>query len=101
MTAEHLRPQVTDRGFTHLPPIPVWSGYESPTGSLEELQTHEVGSIRVYESSDAMFPSIWLGLAVKDAKIDEAVMLTVQNARKLGEQLVHLADSHYSGAGHA
>jgi hypothetical protein len=99
---EHLTPQVTDRGFTHLPPIPVWSGYEFTAAPMdfEHLAPHEVGEISTYESSDAVFPSIWVRMKVfnqhwaNDLRTyDEAVMLTVENARKLGEQLIYLADA--------
>jgi hypothetical protein len=107
MTAipEHLTPHVTDRGFTHLEPIPVWSGYNFTAAPMDfdNLAPREVGEASAYESSDAVFPSVWLRIAVDDPAygpsgraFDEAVMLTVDNARKLGEQLVALADNHYS-----
>jgi hypothetical protein len=101
--AEHLTPQVTDRGFTHLPPIPVWSGYNM-VGDFEDLTPHEVGTVRVYESSDAVVPSIWLSVRIEEGvrlgtRLDDSHMLTIDNAHKLGEQLILLADNHYSGSG--
>jgi hypothetical protein len=109
---EHLTAQQSDRGFTYLPPIPVWSGYDfagapkrRPLGPMdfEHLAPHKVGEISAYESSDAVFPSIWVRMKVFNQHwagdlrtFDEAVMLTVENARKLGEQLIKLADEHYN-----
>lgn len=84
--AEHLIPVHSPRGFARLPPIPSEYG----------------GQARAYESSAALAPHIWLNvecpasLNEPEGPTIEAVMhMTVENARKLGEQLIHLADNHY------
>jgi hypothetical protein len=94
VTADHLTPEISDRGFAHLPPIPVWSGY-NVIGDFQDLTPHEVGTVRVYESSDAVVPSIWLSIRIEEGSNlpNDSHMLTVENARKLGEQLIHLADA--------
>ncbi len=78
----HLNRTLTERGFAHLPAIPSEYGAE----------------IRVYESSAADGPHIWLN-ATAPANLNdptgptvEAPMhLTADNARRLGEQLLALA----------
>jgi hypothetical protein len=72
-TPDHLVATSTDRGFKHLPPI---------AGSYG-------GQVRVYESSAATHPYIWLN-------VDEATLhLTVEDATKLAEQLAYLVKNHY------
>ena len=84
----HLRPlpDLSGRGFTHLPEIP--SNYG--------------GHIRAYESSAASSPHLWVRIEcpenpnAPDGPTREAVVhLTLDNARRLAEQLVYLVDTHY------
>ena len=105
---EHLSLTVTDRGFDHMPPIDTWSGYEFPVGRFLDftvVQPRRSGEIEVYESSDAVIPSIWLRtkaevvVGTEVQEVDVAAMVTVDNARKLGEQLIALADNHYQAEG--
>lgn len=82
---EHLTPSVTDRGFQHLPPI---------TGAYG-------GTVRVYESSAASGPHLWLavtedGSARLDGETTEAHShLTVEAAGHLADQIRWLIDHHY------
>lgn len=79
---EHLRTHTTDRGFDHMPEIP--SGYG--------------GSVRVYESSNAEGPHIWV-------KVEESMRggvpstsfahLKAEDAVKLAEQIMFLVANHY------
>jgi hypothetical protein len=79
MTTEpHLIPVVTDRGFTHMPSV---------QGTYGEL-------VRVYESSAASQPCIWLRIV--GGQHDEwAAHLPVEAALRLAEQIQHLARNHY------
>lgn len=87
-TPVHLQPldDQSGRGFTHLPPMPSVYG----------------GTTRVYESSAASAPHIWLAtecpanLNEPDGPTIEAVShLTVENALLLADQIVNLVASHY------
>lgn len=57
--------------------------------------------MRVYESSAAMGPHIWLSMAVPEwmsrSAGDPAVHLTVEDALKLADQLRYLVEHHYQG----
>lgn len=83
---EHLQPVKSDRGFSHLPAIPSQYG----------------GSVRVYESSAAMAPHIWL-TAEAPVSLNEPdgptvtapIHLTLDDARRLAEQLLLLVGDHY------
>jgi hypothetical protein len=76
-TPDHLTPTVTDRGFTHLPPI---------HGTYNDW-------ILAYESSAADGPHIWVSVNPDGP----AVHLPAENAIKLAEQLLFLAQNHYQG----
>jgi hypothetical protein len=80
-----LQATVTERGFTHMPSIPGEPG----------------GDIRVYESSAAEEPHIWLcataPLDLDDQPSRATVHLTVENALKLADQLHYLVEHHYQG----
>lgn len=85
---EHLTPVTTDRGFTHLPPIPSTYG----------------GATRVSESSSAEEPKVWLrvecpaNLNQPDGPTVEAVAhLTAEDAWKLADQLRFIVENHYQG----
>lgn len=90
MSSEHLEPLVSKRGFDHMPPVPSTYG----------------GQVRVYESSAASGPHIWLLLDdVPDNLNDPAGVrlhafahLKVENALKLAEQIQKLCKDHYQGA---
>lgn len=84
--SEHLQISTSDRGFDRLPAIPSEYG----------------GEVRVYESSAAMGPHIWLAAeAPVDLNHPEGlthevpVHLTVENALKLAEQIQLLCRNHY------
>lgn len=71
---EHLKATLTDRGFTHMPPLTPYSGADE---------------LRVYESSNAEEPCVWL-------LIDgHAVQLPVGIAWQLADQLRDLVVGHY------
>jgi hypothetical protein len=86
MATDHLVPVITDRGFMRLPSIPSEYG----------------GEVRVYESSAAIGPHIWLSA---EAPVDlndpggpthtVPIHLTVENAKRLAEQIQHLVANHY------
>jgi hypothetical protein len=87
--AEHLTPTVSERGFTRLPPIVGAYG----------------GTVRVYESSAAIGPHIWLAVN-EDAssRVDQMAAeahshLTVEAAGQLADQLRWLIDHHYQTRG--
>lgn len=81
-------PTYTDRGFAQMPAVPSEYG----------------GNVRVYESSAAMGPHIWL-TAIAPANLNEPggptvkapIHLTLANAVVLRDQLTHLIDNHYQG----
>lgn len=73
----HLNVSTSDRGFDHLPPI------EGAYG----------GQVRVYESSSAEGPHIWLN--AKDSTDDATLHLTAADAVKLAEQIMFLIKHHY------
>lgn len=84
----HLKYETSERGFLSLPAIPSSYG----------------GQVRVYESSAAEHPHIWLNAeAPKDLnrpegeQVEAPMHLTVENAKALAEQLLFLVDEHYQG----
>ncbi len=86
--AEHLETITSDRGFDRLPPIP--STY--------------AGDVRVYESSAADGPHIWLkatapaNLNEPEGRTVEAPLhLTAENAWRLAGQVMMLVSAHYQG----
>ena len=83
---EHTEPTVTDRGFKRMPEIPSALG----------------GHIRVYESSAAMGPHIWVrteqpsDLNDRNSEPLQAVAhLPLEAAEQLRDQLTALIDNHY------
>ena len=77
-TAEHLWVEVTPRGFSHMPPIQVEYG----------------GSVRVYESSAAVSPHLWLAV-MPDDNPEATAHLTLESAEHLRDQLTWLIENHY------
>jgi hypothetical protein len=81
--SDHLTVSTTERGFDHLPPI----------------QSSYGGDVRVYESSAAGGPHIWLratDLNLPDGLTVEATLhLTAENAQHLAEQIMFLVKNHY------
>jgi hypothetical protein len=82
--------QTSDRGFT----------------SGDEIPSEYGGHVRAYESSAAEAPHIWVmatapaDLNRPDGEMVEAPLhLTVDNARKLAEQILELVDGHYQNPG--
>ena len=87
-TKEHLTIKTSDRGFDSLPSIPSEYG----------------GEVRVYESSSAESPKIWLMAEApvnlnepNGTKLEAPIHLTVENAYRLAEQLMFLVKNHYQG----
>jgi hypothetical protein len=85
----YLTPTVSDRGFSHLPPI---------------IGTYG-GTVRVYESSAASGPHIWLAVN-EDAssRLDKTATeahshLTIEAAGHLADQIRWLIDHHYQTRG--
>ncbi|QWF85761.1 hypothetical protein [Amycolatopsis sp. CA-230715] len=85
MSTEDLGIEITDRGFRRMRPVKGDYGAETA---------------RVYESSDAMAPHVWLHVSGrlndgsgKDSTI--AVHLPLVEAELLGRQLAYLAREHY------
>jgi len=87
---DHLAVTTTARGFDHLPAIRAGYG----------------GSVRVYESSAASAPHVWL-LATAPGNLNEpssppveaALHLTTEQAQLLAQQLMFLACNHYQAGG--
>jgi len=86
VSTQHTEPTVTERGFRHMPDIP------STTG----------GHVRVYESSAASGPHIWIRTEqpsdLNDPSSDpvEAVAhLPLEAAEQLRDQLTALIANHY------
>ena len=80
--SDHLTPTCSDRGFTHLP----------------EVTFESTGSVRVYESSSAECPRIWLSVTQPRPLASPAsatAHLTLDEARMVAEQLLHLCDHHH------
>lgn len=81
---DHLNATTSDRGFDAYPPIPSEYG----------------GEVRVYESSAASGPHIWLrATEAMHGKpvVDTAVLLTAENAWRLSKQLRALVRDHFQG----
>lgn len=82
----HLQYVNSDRGFKFLPPV-----------------TDNYGArVKVYESSSAEHPHIWLKAESPEnpnfpgENINEAYLhLTVEKATELAEQLLYLVENHY------
>jgi hypothetical protein len=84
--SDALTPEYSERGFKHFPPIPSAYG----------------GDIRVYESSAASAPHVWIrtvcpvDLNKPDGPAVEAVAhLHIDDAIVLRDQLTYLLEHHY------
>lgn len=60
------------------------------------------GDVQVYESSAASGPHIWVRVRCPEnlnepngRMVDAVAHMTSEDARTLGEQLLHLTDNHY------
>jgi len=83
---EHLRPELTERGFKHMPALSV--SYD--------------GRIAVYESSAADSPHVWLNGVMKkhpgdprSEKISVSMHIELDDVDRLIDQLKWLRDNHY------
>jgi len=83
---DHLVAITTDRGFLHMPPV---------------LGTYG-GAVRVYESSAACGPHLWLDVTVptnpdnpQGPTTSATIHLTVDDAQRLAEQILFLVNHHY------
>lgn len=84
-TPEHLTPHMTNRGFMHMPPT---------------QSTYQDSVIRVYESSAALGPHIWVtGEEPGPNGKVVAVHLTLEDAVKVAEQILFVAKNHYQVRG--
>lgn len=79
--AEHLQVVRSDRGFARLPALPTAYG----------------GEVKVYESSAASAPHLWL-LVTERNGAEAHAHLTVETAQQLVAQLLHTIAHHYQGA---
>lgn len=79
-TGPHLIPIITDRGFSHMPPI---------DGTYDGHQVQ----VKAFESSAASEPCLWLKVA--DGERKATVHLTVESALRLADQIRLLATNHY------
>ena len=86
--SDHLTPKQSNRGFAHLPAIPGAYG----------------GEAKVYESSAASGPHLWLCVTEPTEAnkpggpfVEATLHLTVENAAKLAEQIQYLIANHYQG----
>ena len=84
----HLQYATSSRGFDFMPAI---------MGAYEGCQ------IRVYESSSAEAPSLWLRAEAPanlnqpgGEKVNAPIHLRLDAARQLAEQIIFLVDNHYS-----
>ena len=77
---DHLSPVRNERGFAYYPEI---------DGTYADM-------VKVYESSAASRPHMWLHVQ-DSADFNEyvTVHLSIENAVKLAEQILHLAANHY------
>jgi len=92
-TRPHLRRTRTDRGFAHLPPI-----------VDDTPDPNERTEVRVYESSSAEGPHVWLALRgpnywhqLSEGEARVAANLTTDAAWHVAEQLITLVRAHYQG----
>lgn len=83
---EHMRPQLTNRGFKHMPALEL--AYE--------------GRVAVYESSSADEPQVWLNGVMKkhpgdprSEKISVSLLFPLDQVDQLIDQLTWLRDNHY------
>lgn len=76
---EHLRLTETDRGLQHAPTITTSRGQ----------------TVRVYESSAAEDPCLWLAVGAHDSEL--FAHLSAEQAWKLADQIRHLVQHHYQG----
>lgn len=85
MSDERTDVTVTDRGFQHMAPVPGTYG----------------GEVKVYESSSAMAPHIWLNVWSyadvnnRTGREEATVHLTLEDADLLRDRLGHLIENHY------
>lgn len=77
---EHLDVTKSDRGFNFMPPIA--GGYG--------------GAVKVYESSGATAPHIWLQATNPEGQ-EVHLHLAAEDAWHLAEQISHLVEHHYQG----
>lgn len=89
----HLHVTKSGRGFKLLPPIPGIHG-DQPAGE-----------VRVYESSAASGPHLWLSVTQPADRnhpdnghtIEATVHLAAEDAWRLADQLRYLVEHHYQG----
>jgi hypothetical protein len=99
-TPEHLTREVSSRGLSYLPDISGTSGYTMqalPDGSPDfdgPMTPRDHGKVRVHESSEAMYPAIWLRVEDGDGK-DAVLHLSLERAEHLRDQLDWLVQNHY------
>lgn len=78
----HLEPngdRITDRGFRHGPHV-----------------TGRDGSARVYESSHATEPCVWIAVEETEGRGGEAIVqMHVDSALKFAEQIIRICRQHY------
>ena len=96
----HLDKTISDRGFGHLPVIKGSSGYTMgilPDGTVDfgNMTPQDAGAISVYESSEAMYPALWIRVVSYNGKDNATLHLPVERAVQFAEQIMLLAAEHY------
>lgn len=88
--SDHLEVEVTSRGFKHTAPVPSEYG----------------GYVKVYESSAASGPHLWLSVTCPSdlndpgsEPIEAIAHLKLESAENLVEQIDHLITCHYQRKG--
>lgn len=80
LTPQHLEPIASARGFVALPALAATYG----------------GEIRVYESSAASGPHLWINSTDKDGR-EVTLHVTAETAWKFAEQIITAVRNHYQG----
>lgn len=73
----------------------------SPRGFAQKhtiVGTYPSSGIRVYESSVASGPHLWI--EVKDGKTLAAVHMDIENAKEFAHDILDLVEAHYQSNGH-
>lgn len=76
---------ITNRGFRYVEPVKATPGYD--------------GLVRVYESSAASRPCVWISADPSDMVVGTTVHLTVEDALMFAEDIIRVCRNHYQWAG--
>lgn len=79
----------TERGFQFGEPI-----HGSHLDHRNGIEVPAAQHVRIYESSAAFGPHIWVAVT-EPGRAPAAVHLSLENARRVRDQLTYLLDNHY------